>query len=163
MRRSRWFLALGVWCKQGTYQGQLGLNARVAPIELQRLAVGLTGQFSVHVTQVFMGGGVTGVSPDGHLKRSPGFVKLALTGVEHGQVVVGLRQLRVVLGDLREGGDGVQGLGCFGLDHAFDKAHLRIARLASKILVSLGECFSQLASAYQNIHIGVVICVYSSN
>ena len=107
-----------------------------------------------------MGSGVAGVGSDSHFKGRPGFVKLALTCVEHGQVVVRLRQLRVVLRDLGESSDGVHGLGSFSLNHAFDKAHLGVARLASQILVGLGECFGQLAGANQNIHIGIVVCVY---
>ncbi len=88
-----------------------------------------------------MGSGVTWVGTDRHLKGGARLVELVLAGVEHGQVVVGLRQLRVILGDLGKGGDRVTRLARFGLDHTLDKAHLRVARFACQVLLSLGQRF----------------------
>jgi hypothetical protein len=150
-------LSFDFGAEQGAYQGQFGLHGAVVAVELQRLAVSLAGQPGIDIAQVFMGGGVAGVGAYGHFQRGAGFVKLVLVGVEHGQVVVGLGQLRVVLGDFGEGGDGVGWFAGFGLDHAFDKAHLRVARLAHQVLVGFGQGFGQLAGAGQVIDVGVLV------
>ena len=77
-----------------------------------------------------MGSGITRAGAYGHFQRHARLVKLALPGVENRQVVVGLGQLGMVFGQFSEGAD------CFiepagvALNHAFDEAHLRIARLA---------------------------------
>ncbi|MPN47203.1 hypothetical protein SDC9_194804 [bioreactor metagenome] len=101
--------------------------------------------------------GVAGVGADGHLQRRACLVILVLPGVEHRQVVVRLRQLGVVLGQAGEGLDGVARLARLGLDHALEKAHLRIARLGGQVLLDLGQCVGQLAAAHQLADVGVVV------
>ena len=66
-----------------------------------------------------MGCGVAGVGSDGHFKGRTCFVKLALTSVQHRQVVVRLRQLGVVLRDLRKSCNRFNRFTGFGLNHAF--------------------------------------------
>ena len=157
MRVSARLLAFGVWCKQGADQRQLGLHPGIAAVKLQCFAVGLAGQLGIHIAQIFMRGGVARVGANRHFKRSTCLVKLALACVQNGQVVVGLRQLGVVLRDLGEGVDGISGLASFGLNHAFDKTHLRVTRFARQVLVGSGQGFCQFACPHQNIYIGVVI------
>jgi hypothetical protein len=113
-------------------QGQLGGHASARTIELQGLAIRLTGQPGVHITQVLMGSGVTGVGADGHFQRCPRLLELALARVQHRQVVVWLGQLGVVFRQLDEG-DEWRPTGFARRsrqDHAFEKTHLGIARLA---------------------------------
>ena len=104
-----------------------------------------------------MRGGVARIGANRHFKRGSSLVELALPGVKHGHVVVRLGQLGVVLGNLGEGGDGVVGLAGFGLDHALQKAHLRVFGLAGQVLVSLGLRFRVLPGAHQAGDIGVVV------
>ena len=132
-------MAFGIRCKQRADQRQLGLNTSVVTVELQSLAVGLTGQLGVNITEVLMCGGIAWVSTNRHFERSPRLVKLALTRVQNGKIVVRFGQLRIILGDLRKGGDGIGGFACLSLNHAFDKAHLRVAWFGHKVLISLGE------------------------
>jgi hypothetical protein len=61
------------------------------------------------------------MGPDRHFEGVAGLVVLALLGVEHGQVVVGLGKLRVVLGELLENGDGFAAAVELGEDHPFRK------------------------------------------
>ena len=124
---------------------------------MQSLAIGLAGQLGIHIAQVFVGGGVAGVGADRHFQRGAGLVKLALAGIQHSQVVIGLRQLRVVFGQSAEGGDGLGGFAGVALDHAFDEAHLRVAGFACQVLVGLGECLIEFTVACQLGNVGVVI------
>ncbi len=140
-------------------QCQLGLHRRVAGIELQRLVVGLAGQARIDVAQVLLRRGVAGVGADGHFQRGACLVVLRLARVEHGQVVVGLGQLGVVLGQLDEGGRGVGALAAFGLDHALEKAHLRVARLGRQVLIGTCQRLGMLALAQQLADIAVVVGV----
>ena len=156
-------MSLGAGRKEIANQCQLGLNRGIGAVELQGFAVGLAGQLGVDVTQVFVCGGIAGVGPDGHLERGASFVKLALSGIEHGQVVVGLGQLGVVFGQLGERADGLCRFARLGLDHALEKAHLRITRLARQILVCLGLGFRQLASTQQLVDICIVVGVGGSS
>ena len=133
------------------------MHGGVSAVKLQRLAISLAGEPGVDVAQILMGRGVTGIGAYRHFKRGPGLVKLALTGIEHGQVVVGLGQLGVVFGDFCEGGNRVASLAGFGLYHAPEKAHLRVARLRGQVLVSLGEGFGVLIGADQTADIGIVV------
>ncbi|CAB5655084.1 Uncharacterised protein [Comamonas aquatica] len=73
-----------------------------------------------------MGGGVAGVGADGLFQHLGGLAVLALGGVQHGQVVVGLGQLGVVACQGREDLDGLVVLLLFGRDHTLQKAQLHI-------------------------------------
>ena len=124
---------------------------------MEGLAVRLTGQFGVHIAQVFMGGGVTGVGANGHFQRHPRFLELALAGVQHGQVVVRLRQFRVVFCQFDECLSGFAGFTRLSQDHTFEKTHLWIARLAVQILIRLAQRFSGLARFQQPVDLAVVV------
>ena len=104
-----------------------------------------------------MRGGVARVGAYGHFEGGPGLVELVLAGVKHGQVVVGLGQLRVVLRDFGESGDRVSRFAGFGLDHALDETHLWVARLGGQVLVGPGHGFSQLPGAHEGVHLGVIV------
>ena len=149
--------AFGVGVEQGADQCQFGLHAGVGAVELQRLAVGLAGEPGIDVAEVFVGGCVARVGADRHFQRGPGLVKLALAGVEHRQVVIGLGQFRIVFGDFAEGGNRVAGLAGFGLDHALEEAHLRIARLAGQVLFGFGHGLGELVGFHQATDVGVVV------
>jgi hypothetical protein len=138
-------------------QGQLGLNTCVGAVKLKCLPVRLAGQSRIDVTKIFMGCGVAWVGADSHFKRCTGFVELALSCVKHREVVVRLRELRVILRDLREGGDGVVGFTRFSLNHALDESHLRITGLASQILVCLHHRFIDLTGPQHFADISIVI------
>ena len=144
-------------CEQFTDQGQLGRDRLVGCVQLQCLVIGLTCQFGVNITQVFVGGSVAGVGADGHLQRGAGLVELALACVQNRQVVVGLGQLGVVFGQPGEGCDGFLGFACVALNHSLEKTHLGITWLCHQMLVRLGHCFCQFARAHQLVHIRVFI------
>src|SRR3977135_2049434 len=69
------------------------------------------------------------------LQRGAGFLVLPLRGEDHREVVVRLRQLRVVLRELGEDFDRFLAAALFGDDDALEKAGLRIARLRLQHLV----------------------------
>jgi hypothetical protein len=88
-------------------QGQLGLRHVGARIDLQRLVIGLAGQLGIDVAQVFQCGGIGRIGAHGHVQRRARLVVLAVGRVQHGQVVVRLRQVGEVLGELGEHRDGL--------------------------------------------------------
>ena len=65
-----------------------------------------------------------------------GLVVLALLGVEHGEVVVGLGKLRVVLGQLLEHDDGFAAA-VDSVDHALAGSALGVPRLGGEELIGL--------------------------
>ena len=91
-----------------------------------------------------MGRGVARVGPDRHLEGVAGLVVLALLGVEHGEVVVGLGELRVVLGQLLEDGNGFSAAVELGQDHPAQEAHLGVPGLGGEELIGLFEGLAQL-------------------
>jgi hypothetical protein len=129
----------------------------IGAVQLQGLGIGLACQLGIHIAEVLMRSGIAGVGPDRHLQSGTGLVELALACVQYGQVVVGLRQLRVVFGQLGEGADGVGRFAGFRLDHAFEEPHLWIARFACQKLVGLAECFWQAAGPQELAHVAVFI------
>ena len=70
--------------------------------------------------------GVIRVVAHSGLKGGAGAVQITLACIDHGQVVIGLGQLWVVLGQQAEGGDGVFGLAIIGQRNAAQKTHLRV-------------------------------------
>ncbi|MDT4862937.1 hypothetical protein FQZ97_976200 [compost metagenome] len=124
---------------------------------MQCLAVRLAGQLGVHVTQIFMGCGVAGVGADGHFEGCACFVELALSGVKNSQVVVGLGQLGEFFGQLGKSGNGIAVFAAFGLDHAFEKAHLGIAGLAGEVLIHLAQSLAELPGPHEAVHLGVIV------
>ena len=61
---------------------------------------------------------------DCHFKRNSGLVILALAGVQHGEVIVGFRQFRIIFGQAGKNPDGVIGLILFSQNQAFQEACL---------------------------------------
>ena len=105
-----------------------------------------------------MGRGVARVGPDRHLEGVPGLVVLALLGVKHGKVVVGLGKLRVVLGELLEDADGFAAAVEFGEDHPTQEADLGVTRLRCEELVGLFEGLAQLPLFDKGLQILHGIC-----
>ena len=130
---------------------------RVAAVELQSLVVSLAGQLGINVAQILMGRGITRVGSYGLLQCGAGLVKLALSGVEHGQVVVGLRQFWVVFGQLVEGRNRLIHLARIALDHALEEAHLRVPGFGCQKSIRLGLRFHELARTQQLQCIRVVV------
>ena len=98
----------------------------IGGVQLQRLVVGLAGQLGIDVAQVLVGHGVGRMGADGHFQSGAGLVVLLLLGVEHGQVVVGLRQFREILGELGEDRDGLIVAIQLGEDDAAQEASLGV-------------------------------------
>ena len=69
---------------------------------------------------------VAGVGLNGELQRHACLLELALRAIEHRQIVVWLRQFRVVLSQRLEGHDGIVGLAKLRLREAADKPANRI-------------------------------------
>ena len=87
-------------------QVELCLRRLVALVELQCLVIGLARHLGVNVAEVLVRGGVTGVGTDRHFQRAARLVVLALRGIQHREVVVRLRQLRIILRQFSEDADG---------------------------------------------------------
>ena len=104
-----------------------------------------------------MSGRVARVGADRHLQRGACLVKLALAGIQHSQIVVGLRQLGVVFRQLGERGNGVGRFAGITLDHALEEAHLRITRFGCQIQIRLGHGFRQFAGAHQLGDVAVIV------
>ena len=77
--------------------------------------------------------------------------------MQHGEVVVGLGQLGIVLGELRERDDGVGHAAGFGLDHALEETHLRVSRLRREVLVSTLQGLRVLARTQQLVDVVVLV------
>ena len=80
-----------------------------------------------------------------------------MCGVQHGQIVIGLGQLRIVLGQLGERLDSVVGFARFRLDDAFEKAHLRITGLGGQVLLGPGQSICMFTVAHQLADLRVVV------
>ena len=130
---------------------------RVAAVELQSLVVRLAGQLGVNVAQVLMGCGVTWVGSYGLFQCGAGLVKLALPGVEHGQVVVGLRKLWVVFGELVEGGNCFIHFAGIPLNYALEEAHLRVPGFGCQKSICLGLGIRQPTRAQQLQGLSVLV------
>ncbi len=76
---------------------------------------------------------------DGHFQGLPGLVELLLLGVDHGEVVVGFRQFRIILGQPGEYRDGFRRFVHLGQDDALEEASLGILGLVGQILVDLHQ------------------------
>ena len=78
----------------------LFLRAGVGGVELQRLVVGLAGELGVDVAEVLVARWRSSDACGSTLQRAARLFVLALRGVDHGEIVVGLGQLGVVLRQL---------------------------------------------------------------
>ena len=116
---------------------------------MQGFVVGLAGELGINIAQVFVRSGVAWVGAYRHFQGRACFVILALARIQHGEVVVGLRQLWIVFCQARKGANGFRGLAAVALDDALDEAHLRVFGLGCKVLVRFSQCFRQLACAHQ--------------
>ena len=99
------------------------------------------------------------VRPYRHLQRGACLVVAPLSGVQHGQVVVGLRELRVFLRERRVGCNGFGLLPRVLLYQRLQKTHLWVARIAAEVLLGLGQGVRQLAVAHQLPDAGVIVGV----
>ena len=104
-----------------------------------------------------MGRGVAGVGAQGGLERGARFVNLVLVGIEHAQVVVGLRQLREFFGQPGESADRVCRLAGVALGYALEQAHLRITRFARQKAVGPGERLRKLAVTRELGYVAVFV------
>ncbi len=86
-----------------------------------------------------MRGGIVRVRAYCHFERGARLVVLALRGVEHGQVVVGLRQLGKILRQLGEDRDRVVGLVLVGKDHPLEEAPARVLGLSLEVGIDAVE------------------------
>ena len=120
-------------------QGEFGLSAGVAGVELQGLVVRLACELGVHITEVFVGGGIGRVRADGHLERLARFFVLPLRRVEHREIVVRLGKLGVILGELGEDVDRISRLVLLGEDQALEEPALRVLGLLREILIDTFE------------------------
>ena len=77
-----------------------------------------------------MRGGIARVGSERRFQRDSGLVILPLARVEHGEVVVGLRQPRIVLRQFSEYAHGVVSLTLPGQDRPFPEARLRVLGFA---------------------------------
>ncbi len=150
----------GVAREQVPDQVQLGpQRVGVGGVQLQGLVVGLAGELRVDVAQVLVGRGVARVGADRHLEGRARLVELVLVRVEHGQVVVGLGQLGVILGELGERRHRIRLLARIRLRHAAQEAQLGIARIGQEALVRLGQRFLALAGLEQLGDLCIVVSV----
>ncbi len=94
-----------------------------------------------------MRGRVAGMRADCLLERILRGLVLALRGIEHGQIVVGLRQFGVILGQAGEDRDGIVGLALVGQDQAFEESGLRVLGVFRQIAVGPFECAGEIALA----------------
>ena len=134
-RDTRRGVGFGVGRKQIANQIQFGRDGAVTFVELQCLVISLARELGVNITQIFMGGGIAWVGLNGKFKGNTRFLELPFGAIKHGQIVVRLRQLRVVLGQRLEGHDGVVGFAKLGLGQTTDEAPDRVFRLGSQVNV----------------------------
>ena len=104
-----------------------------------------------------MRGGVARVRVDRELERGFRLVEIALRGVEHREVVVGLGELGIVLGEPGEHLDRVGHALLLGEDEALEEAPLRIARLRFQECLDLVERRLQLALAVEFLRFAQVV------
>ena len=71
--------------------------------------------------------GIVRVVAHGSFKSGAGAIQIALAGIDHGQVVIGLGQLGIVLGQLAKRCNRVLGLAVIAQRNAAQKTHLRVA------------------------------------
>ena len=113
---------------------------------LQGFGVVLFGQLAVNIRQVAVGCSIAGVRLKGFFQISFGFFETPFGRVKDTQVVVGLRQLRLGLGDLPECLDGLLGLTLLRLNHAFHETHLNVLRGTLTFLLDQFGGLVQLAA-----------------
>ena len=116
---------------------------------MQRLVVRLAGQLCMHIAQIFVSGRVTRIGADRHVERGARLVVLTAGREQHRQVVVRLRQIRMVLGQFGEDGNGFSSLALLRQDHAFYETHLHVARVLRQKTVDLDHRFTCLPGPHQ--------------
>src|SRR5450759_4380952 len=82
---------------------------------------------------------------------------MTLTGIQHGEVVIGFGQLRIVIGQSREYFDGISGLALLGEYQSFKESRLRVFRLVGEIAIYLVQSLTALALLEQLVGIFNVI------
>ena len=99
---------------------------------MQRFVVCLAGQLGVNVTQVLISSCIARIGPDCHVERSAGLVVLTARCEQHGEVVVRLGQIRVILRQLGKDRDGFRGLALLREHHTLDETHLHVTRILAQ-------------------------------
>ena len=107
--------------------------------------------------------GVAGVGSQCGFKSAARLVHLVLVGVKHAQVVVGLGQVGKLFRQSGKGGYCICGFTGIALGHAFEKTHLRVARLVGEKAVRLGDCLGVLSIARQLGYVTVFISTRRSS
>src|SRR5437870_1415261 len=79
-------------------QGELRLCALIGLVQRERAIIFAAGETGVDIAQVLVRDRVVGVRRQGGLERRPGLIVVTLLREDDGEVVVRLRQLRIVLG-----------------------------------------------------------------
>ena len=101
--------------------------------------------------------GVGRVVAQGHLEGGAGLLELVARGQKHGQVVVGLGQFGVVLGQGHQHFFGLVFAVEFDQDARAHEPHLRISRLAGQVGLGAGQRLLRLAVAAEAVDFGVFI------
>ncbi len=143
--------------EQFLHQRELHLRRGVVLVQLQRAVVGAAGELCVDVAQVLVRRGVARVRVDGELERRLRLVVVALRGVEHREIVVGLGQFRVVLGEPGEHHDRLGVPLLLGEEQALEEPALRLARLRLQIGVDLLHGRLHLALAVEFLRLAQVV------
>ena len=100
-----------------------------------------------------MCGRIAGVGADGLLQRLGRLALLAIGCIEHGQVVIRLRHVRIVACQSTENLDRLRALLLLGGDHATQKTHFHIARVLLQKAVGLFGSLVSLALLQQMGHL----------
>src|SRR5215470_18428461 len=98
-RRRRWFGWRVRWRhgEELANERKLGLRAPVGLVEAERPIVFHAGKTGVDVAQVLVRDRIIGACRERQLERPLRFLVLALTGPDHGEVVIRFRQLGIIL------------------------------------------------------------------
>jgi len=100
-----------------------------------------------------MGRGVAGIGADGLFKHLGGFALFTFGCVQHGEVVIGLRQSWVFLCERSEDLNGLVKLLLFGCHNALQKAHLHIVAVLFEMALNALRCFVDFAAFQQLVYL----------
>jgi hypothetical protein len=122
---------------------------RVVAVDLQGAIVRASGEPRIDVAEVLVRDRVLRMRLDRELEDGLRALVVALRGVEHREVVVGLGQLGKFLGEAHEDLDRLGGLLLFGQHQSSQETSLGILRLALDVHVHLVERRGQLSLAVE--------------
>ncbi len=141
MCNNRWSLAL----VNAAQQGQLWRIVFNFAIDLQSLGICLFGQLALDVRQISVRSSIAGVCLQGFFEVGSRVFQLAFGSIQNAQVVVGLGQVRIGLGEFFECVNGLVCLTLLRLDHAFQESQLYIFRCILFFLLNKFQCLVQLS------------------